>query len=255
MVRDDVLVGVGAPLLVGAADEVDAQLRQDVGRVVQRLRQVLEPAPDQHVERPRIGGPRALDDPARSLGRLAHARVGRDVDLALLRDRAQRVRRRIAIRVAAQVRIVALVAVDHLEDVALAPRPVRRRHQAFEVEHVGVEQQVDHRLLVVGIGAADVGRDEDAMADAVERAAGPRRLLRGARAGAAQALDTARARARSRRRRASNIALILWRGVRSPAAIPSMARPPAGDKRQLSRPARRTRGPYNCRRPVPRSRQ
>ena len=179
MVRDDVLVGVRAPFLVGSADEVHAQLRQDVGRVVQRLRQVLETTPDEQVERARIGGPRALDDPARSLGGLAHARVRRHFGLALLRDRAQRVRRRIAIRVAAQVRIVALVAVDHLEDVALAPRPVRRRHQAFQVEHVGVEQQVDHRLLVVGVGAADVRRDEDAMADAVERAAGRRRLLRG----------------------------------------------------------------------------
>ena len=38
---------------------------------------------------------------------------------------------------------------------------------------------MDHRLLVVGIGAADVGRDEDAMADAVEGAAGTRRLLSG----------------------------------------------------------------------------
>ena len=35
---------------------------------------------------------------------------------------------------------------------------------------------MDHRLLIVGIGAADVGRDEDAMADAVEGAAGTRRL-------------------------------------------------------------------------------
>ena len=176
MVRDDVLVGVRAPLLVGAADEVHAQLRQDVRRVVQRLRQVLDTTPDEQVERAGIGNPRALDDPARSLGRLAHSRVGRHLGLALLRDRAQRVRRRVTRGVRPQVRIVALVAVDHLEDVALAPRPVRRRHQAFQVEHVGVEQQMDHRLLIVGIGAADVGRDEDAMADAVERAAGTRRL-------------------------------------------------------------------------------
>ena len=58
MVRGDVLVGVRAPLLVGAADEVDAQPGQDVRRIVQRLRQILEAAPDQHVERSRIGGPR-----------------------------------------------------------------------------------------------------------------------------------------------------------------------------------------------------
>ena len=70
----------------------------------------------------------------------------------------------------------------------LAPGPYGDETRPFEVEHVGVEQQVDHRLLVVGIGAADVGRDEDAMADAVERAAGPRRLLRGsARPGGAGA--------------------------------------------------------------------
>ncbi len=140
MVGGDVLVGVRAPLLVRAADEVDAQLGQDVRRVVQRLRQILEAAPDQQVERPRIGGPGALDDPARALGRLPHAGVGRHLGLALLGDRPQRIGRRIAIRVPAQVRVVARVLVDHLEDVVLAarvrtatrpaPRGRRRRRRA-----------------------------------------------------------------------------------------------------------------------------
>ena len=61
----DVVVGVDAPHLVRPADEVDAELRQDVGRVVQRLREIVDAAPHQDVERPRVGAPRALDDPAR----------------------------------------------------------------------------------------------------------------------------------------------------------------------------------------------
>jgi hypothetical protein len=155
---------------------VDPQLRQDVRRVVQRLRQILEPAPHQQVERPWIGRPRPIDDPARAFGRLPHAGVGRHFGLALLGDRPQRVGRRIAIRVPAQVRVVARVLVDHLEDVVLPPRPVRRRDQALQVEDVGVEQQVRHRLLIVGIGPADVRRHEHAVAHAIERALRARRL-------------------------------------------------------------------------------
>jgi hypothetical protein len=37
---------------------------------------------------------------------------------------------------------------------------IRRRNQTFDVEHVGVHEEVHHRLEIVGIGATDVGRDD-----------------------------------------------------------------------------------------------
>ena len=172
----------------------------------------------------------ALDDPARPLGRLAHAGVRRHFDLALLRDRAERRRRRIAIRVTAQVRVVPLVTVDHLEDVAGAPRPVRRRDQAFQVEHVGVEQQVDHRLLIVGIRSADVGRDQDAMAHAVERTLAAR-SLREAEAGRQHSTTTATVTAR-------RISGILRRFPISSACAGRTRRDRAASSRSASAPLR-----------------
>ena len=82
---------------------------------------------------------------------------------------AQRVRRRVAVRVGLQVRVVRGVAVDHLEDVLAPAGAVGRRDQPLDVEHVGVEQEVHHRLEVVGIGAADVGGDDDARPPVVAR--------------------------------------------------------------------------------------
>ena len=63
-----------------------------------------------------------------------------------------------------QLRVVRRVAIDHLEDVLAAAGAVRRRDQPLDVEHVGIEEEVHHRLEVVGIGAADVGRDDHAWA-------------------------------------------------------------------------------------------
>ena len=69
----DVVVGVDAPHLVRPADEVDAELRQDVGRVVQRLGEVVDSAPDEHPQRARIVAPRGADDPVRSFRRASNA--------------------------------------------------------------------------------------------------------------------------------------------------------------------------------------
>ena len=88
MVLLDVVVGIHAPLLVRTADEIDPQLRQNVRRVVQRLRQVLDAAPDQNMQWPRIVAPRALDDPFGAFGRLADTGLTRRVERTLLADGA-----------------------------------------------------------------------------------------------------------------------------------------------------------------------
>ena len=81
----DVVVGIDAPHLVRTADEVDAQLGQDVRRIVQRLRQVVDAAPHQDIQRSRILGAGALDDPLGAFGWRTHA-AGRRRNRALSRD-------------------------------------------------------------------------------------------------------------------------------------------------------------------------
>ena len=159
-----VVVGVGRPFFVGATDHVHAQLALDGRIVVQRLRQVLEAAPQQHPQRTRIVAARVLDDPLRSFGGLAPALRAGQVRAALLCDGTQAVRRGIAVGPGAQVGIVFFVDGDDVEQVALAVAALapRRGDQAFEVDHVAVEQQVHQRLEVVEIGAADVGGDDHA---------------------------------------------------------------------------------------------
>ena len=151
---------VDAPHLVRAADEIHAQLRQDVGSIVQRLRQVVDTAPHEHPQRPRIDPPRAAHDPVRAFGRASRAgRTG--FDCTLFADSPQGVGRRIAGGIRLQVREVRGVAIDDLQEMLLAAGPVRRRDQPLDVEHVGVDEEVHHRLEIVGIGAADVRRNED----------------------------------------------------------------------------------------------
>jgi hypothetical protein len=149
-------------ILFRATDEVDAELRQDVGRIVQRLRQVVDAAPDEHPERARIVPARALDDPPGTFRGLADAgRAGR-FDRALFGDPAQRVGLGVTTRVTRQVPVIGRVPIDHVERVLAPPRPVRRRDDAFDVEGIGIQQEVDHGLVVVRVGPADVRGDEDA---------------------------------------------------------------------------------------------
>ena len=104
----DVVVGVDAPHLVRPADEVDAELRQDVGRVVQRLGEIVDAAPDEHLERARIGAPRALTIQSEpSVGRPNAGGPGA-IERALLGDAAQRIGRRVVRGVGLQVGVVAL---------------------------------------------------------------------------------------------------------------------------------------------------
>jgi hypothetical protein len=63
MMGGDVLIGVGRPLLVRAADVIDPQLRQNIRRVVQRLRKIFHATPDEHMQRPGIVAAGAFDDP------------------------------------------------------------------------------------------------------------------------------------------------------------------------------------------------
>ena len=126
MVTLDVIVSVDAPHFVGSADKIYAELRPDVRRVVQRLREILDAAPHEHMERSRIGAPRTAHDPVGAFRR--HADPGRPgtVERALFRHRAQRLGRGVADRVGLQVGIVALIVGDDLKDVLLATWAVRR---------------------------------------------------------------------------------------------------------------------------------
>ena len=62
------------------------------------------------------------------------------------------------------------VGVEGLVDVLHTTAARRRRDEPLDLEHIGVMQEMHHRLKVVGIGAADVGRDDDPMAAASQRA-------------------------------------------------------------------------------------
>ena len=75
---------------------------------------------------------------------------------------AQIVRMRISVRVRFEGRIIGRVPVNDLEDVFATARAVWRRDEPFDVEPVRVHQEVDHRLEVVGVGATDIGGDDDA---------------------------------------------------------------------------------------------
>jgi hypothetical protein len=78
----------------------------------------------------------------------------------LRRDGPKLLGRGVALRRAAQRRIVALIGVNHLEDVLFAAFAWWRRDQPLQVEHVGIDQQVHQRLKIVRVRPADVGRDD-----------------------------------------------------------------------------------------------
>jgi hypothetical protein len=69
-----------------------------------------------------------------------------------------------------EVPIISLVTIDHPQNVLLPAWTGRRRYQAFNLEHVRIEQEMDHRLEIVRIGSADVRRHEHAMSVARESA-------------------------------------------------------------------------------------
>ena len=164
MVRFEVVVRVDTPHLVGAADEVDAQFRLDVRRVVRRLREVVDATPHQHPERARVVAARALHDPVGALGLLANPDSRTSLDRALLGEPTQGLGLRVSIGVSLQVRVIHSIPIDDLEDVLTPAWSVRRRDDPLDVEHIGIQQEVHHRLEIVRIGAADVGRHEDTRA-------------------------------------------------------------------------------------------
>lgn len=89
----------------------------------------------------------------------------------MLGECAQTLGLRIAAGVGLQIFVVAPIAVDNLENLLFATLAGGRRKQAFYVEDIGVQEQMHHRLKIVGIHAADIGRDEGAVAMAGKRAA------------------------------------------------------------------------------------
>ncbi len=158
---EDVLVGGEAPLLVGSRDEVDPQPGRDLWVVVKGLSEVVDRPPDEDPQRARVVPAGAAHDPVGPLGRPAHAPAERGIEGSLLGHLPQRVGGGVAVRVGREPRVVRGVMVEDLEDVLLAAGPPGRGDEALDVEHVGVEEEVRQGLEVVGIGAADVRRDDD----------------------------------------------------------------------------------------------
>ena len=157
----DVLIRIRTPLFVRPADEIDAQFRQDVRSVMQRLREILDAAPNEKMQRSRIIPPGTGDNPLRSLGGFAKPGVGSTFCLALPGDGPQVVGRRVSIGMRPELREVALIEIDHLQDVLLAAGSEWRRHETLDIEHIGIEEQVDHRLEIIGIRAANVAGNDD----------------------------------------------------------------------------------------------
>src|SRR5690606_31811071 len=158
------MIRIDTPLLVGSADEVDPQPGQDIGRVVERLREVLDAAPDQNVQWAWIVAAGTLHDPLGPIGGLAHARVSRYRDRPLTGDVAQSIGGWIAGRMASQRRVVLPVEIDDVEDVLDAAVPVRGGDEALQIETVRADQQMHHRLKVIRVGTADIGGDDHAVA-------------------------------------------------------------------------------------------
>ena len=158
----DVVVGRRRPFLVRAADEIHPELAGDVRRIMQRLRQVVDPAPDENPQRARVGTFRALDDPRRAVGRAGETVETGGLERPLHGHRPQLVRGGIPIRVRMQARVVALVEVEHFQDLIRAAAAIGRGNQPLDVEPVRVDQQVHEGLVVVVVGDADVGGHDDA---------------------------------------------------------------------------------------------
>lgn len=171
----DVVPGGEAPLLVGARNGVDAELGRDRRVVVQGLGQIVDRPPDEHPEGTRIVALRAADDPVGPLRGSTDAATQRRIESPLLGHAPQVVGGRVPVRMRLEARIVGRVQVDHPEDVLAPAGSPRGGHQALDVEHVGVEQQVHQGLEIVGVGAADVRGDEHARPLAGERPAHGRR--------------------------------------------------------------------------------
>jgi hypothetical protein len=99
------------------------------------------------------------DNPIRSFRRAADGRCAR-VDRALPGDATQILRRGVLFRIGLQIRIIGRIFLDHLPNVLRPSRTIWRGNQAFDVEPVGVQKEVHHRLEIVGIGSSDVGGDD-----------------------------------------------------------------------------------------------
>ena len=71
-----------------------------------------------------------------------------------------------------QPRVVLLVGVDDFQEMGRAALAGRRGDQALDVQHVGIQEQMNGRLEIVGIGAADVAGDDHPGTVSCQRAAG-----------------------------------------------------------------------------------
>ena len=156
----DVAIAVDTPLLIRSANPIDTYLRRNVRSIVQRLCHILQTTPYQHVERTRVVSACLLHNPLRTFRRLAIAAGWQFVSTTLLHQPSQRLGLHQPSDVAAQSGQVLLIDINHavyLTRASAAER--RRRDQSFEVELVGIHQEVCHRLVVVGVCATDVSTD------------------------------------------------------------------------------------------------
>jgi hypothetical protein len=158
----NVVVSVHAPHFVRPADEVDTEFREDIRCIVKGLGQIFEAAPDEDVERAGIGTAGALDEPPGARSRRASAGGAGVAGGALVAEGAEGAVGGIAGEAGVETGEVLLVVVDDVEDVVEAAGPVRGGEDAFEVEDVGIEQEVYEGLEVVGVRAAGVRGNQDA---------------------------------------------------------------------------------------------
>ena len=125
MLANQEVVGRGRPLLIRPPDEINPQTIDDRRIVVHRLRDVVDAAPDQHPERPRIVAVRTADDPFGARGRVTIAGGPGRLDRPLNRDPPEGVGGRIR-GMGAKRGVVAGIDFDHVEDVRHATGAVRR---------------------------------------------------------------------------------------------------------------------------------
>jgi hypothetical protein len=162
------------PGVVLIGNGVDAQLRDDClelgtrlrrARVQERLRERVRAAPDADPERPRVApGGRAKDQLRARRHLVRPDRLHSETGLAGRDGVAERRGRGEAVGVQEQVGMDPFVGVDERSndvgpDLVAHPRR-RRRNQAFDVEVIRVDEEPDHRHLIVRL-VGDVGEDDD----------------------------------------------------------------------------------------------
>lgn len=127
---------------------------------MQSLRHIIERSPDQDPQRPVTGLAGLADDPFRPLGRLSESFVAGQSPPSLFAQQPQRIGMHDG-RMASQPEIIRLIQIYHPQDLLFRTVAERRGgDQPLQFEPVAVHQQMNHRLIVVGIRPPDIRADQ-----------------------------------------------------------------------------------------------